>query len=179
MRLSSFSKFHPEGDNPDPITDHQLYGVSRCSWPMTGRGSRGGGRSGRGSRGGKMYAARTIDYSDDQSGSGNNPNNTAPNTSADYTKRLLEAQQRMALQRSQHLLQGQRGHAQIPPPAPAQRPQEFSVDPFRLYAKVFFHIYLRLICKYPIYSLPSIPSSLNSPPLTRSTLSPLSLSLPL
>ena len=148
MRLSSFNQFHPEGDNPDVITDHQLYGVSRCSWPMTGRGSRGGGRSGRGSRGGKIYSARTIDYSDDQPRSSNSAMNPAPNTSADYTKRLLEAQQRMSLQRSQHLLQGQRGHAQIPPPAPAQRPQEFSVDPFRLYAKVIFLSYLSIICKY-------------------------------
>lgn len=106
-----------------------------------------------------MYSARTIDNSGDQPGSGYNPNNPAPNTSADYTKRLLEAQQRMSLQRSQHLLQGQRGHAQIPPPAPAQRPQEFSVDPFRLYAKVHPHIFLSMVmlmewyayCAYSTY----------------------------
>ena len=127
MRLKTFYQFHPEGDNP-VITESEQYYEKR---PMTGRGSRGGGRAGgRGSRGGRV---RTINYSHGESDS------NASSASADFNRRLLEAQQRMAANRNQHQQQSQRGPMPVPLPLhapPPQRPQEFSVDPFRLYAKV-------------------------------------------
>ena len=126
MRLKTFNLFYPEGDNP-VITDSEPYYAQR---PMTGRGSRGGGRAGRGSRGGRV---RTINYHHGESDS------NAVSNSAEYTRRLLEVQQRIAANRNQHLQQVQRGPMPVPlplHPPPPQRKQEFSVDPFRLYAKV-------------------------------------------
>lgn len=126
MRLKTFNLFYPEGDKP-VITDSEPYYDQR---PLTGRGSRGGGRAGRGSRGGRV---RTENYNHGES------HLTASSNSADYTRRLLEAQQRMAANRNQHQQQSQRGPMPVPlplHPPPTQRKQEFSVDPFRLYAKV-------------------------------------------
>ena len=100
-----------------------------------------------------MHSTRTVDYLDEHSlnstGSGSasasaiHGSSASSSNSADYTMRLLEAQQRMSAQRAQHHQLGQRGSMQLPTPTlplPPQRPQEFSVDPFRLYAKVFIDI---------------------------------------
>lgn len=145
MGLSSLPKFHPELDIPaKQLTQEELAymeyrkthpngpvkGSNPRPYPISGRGSRGGGR-------GRGRSPRTITRDP--------PSATDPNDS--YAKHVLQSQQRAALIKAQQAyqqqgmmqhLQAQQGQGKGPTGGPLapQRGQQFYVDPYRLYAKV-------------------------------------------
>lgn len=114
--------------NTGQTLPHQYTQESLPQVPLTGRGSRGGGRAGRSMRGGRMGSYR--------------PAGGDPVHNAEYTRQVQKKLQIEALQRSQQMFQRQRANQPITLPLLPTIPmkgQQFSVDPFRLYAKVRGH----------------------------------------
>ena len=115
--------------NTGQVAPHQYMQEALSHVPLTGRGSRGGGRAGRRVRGGRLGPYRPTAVS----------TTADPGPTAEYTRQVQKKLQIEALQRSEQMFQRQRASQPVPlPPLPTipARGQQFSVDPFRLYAKV-------------------------------------------